>query len=235
MKTMEKVGFIGAYDKSDLILYVARMLTQINKKVLVIDATRTQKMRYTVPVINSTASYVTEFEEIDVAVGFREDAEIKEYLGVPPTSVLDYDYVLVDIDSPAGMARFQITNECKNFFVTSFDLYSLKRGLEIIGGFPEPMNLMKVLFSRHAYKEEDDYLNFLSLGYKVNWNPERIYFPYDQGDRSVMIENQMASKIKLKKMTKQFKASLIYLTGNIATESNDRELDRALRRLERGV
>ena len=28
-------------------------------------------------------------------------------------------------------------------------------------------------------KEEDDYLNFLSLGYKIIWNEYRIYFPIE--------------------------------------------------------
>ena len=30
---MKKIGFIGAYDKTDLILYVAKILTVLGKKV----------------------------------------------------------------------------------------------------------------------------------------------------------------------------------------------------------
>ena len=44
---MKKIGFIGAYDKTDLILYVAKILTTLKKKVLVIDTTINQKARYT--------------------------------------------------------------------------------------------------------------------------------------------------------------------------------------------
>ena len=68
---MEKIGFIGAYDKTDLILYIARTLVAMGKKVLVVDSTITQKAKYVVPVINPTTTYVTEFEEIDIAVGFE--------------------------------------------------------------------------------------------------------------------------------------------------------------------
>ncbi len=65
---MKKIGFIGAYDKTDLIVYLAKILTVLNQKVLVIDATVNQKARYIVPAINPTTSYVTDFEDIDIAV-----------------------------------------------------------------------------------------------------------------------------------------------------------------------
>ena len=42
---MRTVGFIGAYDKIDLIIYVARLLTEMNKRVLIIDATTLQKAK----------------------------------------------------------------------------------------------------------------------------------------------------------------------------------------------
>ncbi|MCI8621787.1 MAG: hypothetical protein HFJ50_09060 [Clostridia bacterium] len=64
---MKTVGFIGGYDKLDLMLYVAKILALSEKKVLLIDASTMQKTRYVVPAINPTASYVTEFEGFDVA------------------------------------------------------------------------------------------------------------------------------------------------------------------------
>ena len=48
---MKKIGFIGAYDKIDLIIYIAKILTTLGKKVLVVDATINQKARYVVTVI----------------------------------------------------------------------------------------------------------------------------------------------------------------------------------------
>ena len=40
---MKKIGFIGAYDKTDLILNIAKILTEAGRKVLVVDTTTTQK------------------------------------------------------------------------------------------------------------------------------------------------------------------------------------------------
>ena len=40
---MKKIGFIGTFDKTDLLLYVAKMLQLLGHKVLVVDATLLQK------------------------------------------------------------------------------------------------------------------------------------------------------------------------------------------------
>ena len=79
---MNKIGFIGVYDKTDLILCIAKVLKMTGKKVLIVDATTTQKCKYVVPVINPTVSYITEFEEIDVAIGFNNFEEIRRYIGL---------------------------------------------------------------------------------------------------------------------------------------------------------
>ena len=80
---MKKIGFIGAYDKTDFILYLAKILVEMGKRVLMVDATLTQKAKYIVPVIKPSKTYVTEFEGIDIAVGFENFDSIKQYLAIP--------------------------------------------------------------------------------------------------------------------------------------------------------
>ena len=82
-------------------------------------------------------------------------------------------------------------------------MYSQKRGLEAFYGLKSTINLTKVMFSKTADKEDDDYLNFLSSGYKIAWTSQRIYFPFENGDLSVIYENQRVAKIKLKKLSVQ--------------------------------
>ena len=129
---MKKIGFIGMYDKTDLILNIAKILTTMKKKVIVVDSTITQKAKYVVPVINPTVTYITDFEDIDVAVGFKDEKGIKEYLGISEKEELPYDIMLIDVDNADAMINFELTVNLKNYFVTAFDLYSLKRGLEIL-------------------------------------------------------------------------------------------------------
>ena len=232
---MKKIGFIGAYDKTDLIVYVAKILTTLGKKVLVIDSTQNQKARYIIPVINPTTTYVTEYEEIDIAVGFDRVEDIKRYLGVAENQELEYDVVFVDTDNADGIRKFNLEEAQKNYFVTSFDVYSLKKGLEALIGLRDVMSLKKVYFSKDAIKEDDDYLNFLSLGYKVAWNENRIYFPIENGDLSVIYENQRVAKIKFKKLSVQYKDGLEYLAEEILGDISEMNIRRAIKTIERGV
>lgn len=232
---MKKIGFIGAYDKTDLILYVAKILTILNKKVLVMDSTVNQKARYIVPTINPTIKYITDFEDIDIAVGFSNMEDIKNYLGMSEEQELEYDIALVDTDNVEGFSNFELETAQKNYFVTSFDNYSLKKGLEVLGELREVVSLTKILFSKEMLKEEDDYLNFLSLGYKVVWNEYKIYFPIENGDLSVIYENQRVAKIKFKKLSVQYKDQLAYIAEEILGNVSESNVRRAIRVIEKGV
>ncbi len=232
---MKKVGFIGVYDKIDLIIYIAKVITELGKKVLVIDSTTNQKARYIVPTINPTIKYITDFEDIDIAIGFSNISDIKKYLGLSEEKELEYDIVLIDVDNSEGFKNFELNQTQKNYFVTSFDNYSLKKGLEIFDGITDVMSLTKVLFSRDVLKEEDDYLNFLSLGYKIIWNEYRIYFPIENGDLSVIYENQRVAKIKFRKLSIPYKDGLVYLSSEILGDASEAKVRRIVKMIEKGA
>lgn len=232
---MKKIGFIGAYDKIDLIVYIAKILTLLDKKVLVMDATINQKARYVVPAINPAMKYITDFEDIDIAVGFSSIEDIKNYLGIPQGQEMEYDIVLIDTDNPQGVINFKLEIADKNYFVTSFDNYSLKKGLEALAGIQNVVNATKVLFSKEMLKEEDDYLNFLSMKCRVNWNEYRIYFPIENGDLSVIYENQRIAKIKFKKLSVQYKDGLAYLAEEILGDVSETNVRKAIKFVEKGA
>lgn len=231
---MRKIGFIGAYDKTDLIINVAKILTVAKKKVLIVDATILQKSRYIVPVINPTKMYVTEYEDIDIAIGFSNFDEIKKYLGVPAEQELDYDIVFIDTDNTQGYKQFDLQNSERKYFVTSFDLYSLKKGLEILVGLENMANLTKVYFSKDMLKEDDDYLNYLSKEYKIIWEEDKIYFPIENGDLSVIYENQRVAKVGFRKLSIQYKDGLAYIAEQILGNGSDGIIRRAIKTIEKG-
>lgn len=232
---MKKVGFIGSFDKIDFILYVARLLIELKKKVIVVDATTLQKSKYVVPTINPSKTYITEFEGIDVAIGFDSFEDIQDYLG---ESTLEYDFALVDVDSAEMVENFEVPLFDKNYFVTSFDLYSLKKGLEALSNLEGPITLTKILFSKYMLLEENEYLDFLSLGYKIEWEEERIYLPFEVGDQSAIFANQMVSKIRYRRLSNQYKEQLIYVANEMFElfgEKRKFEIKATLKKLEKGV
>lgn len=228
---MKIVGFLGGYDKTDLIIYIAKMLSITNKKVLVIDATTEGKAKYIVPTINPTVSYVTNFQDIDIAIGFNNYTNIAEYLA---KKQLDYDFILIDIDNNEAFDNFRMIQAYKNYFVTSFSLYSIKKGLSILKQLREPIKLSKVIFSKDVSDEENEYLNYLSLGYKVAWDEYRIYFPLEVGDQTAIIENEKLSRIRFKNLSQQYRESLQYIAEELIGQEEVQNLIRALRNFEKG-
>lgn len=212
---MKKIGFIGAFDKTDLIVYVAKILTEAEKRVLIIDTTVLEKARYIVPAIAPTKFYVTEFEKIDIAVGFDNFESLNKYLG---NIELDYDIILLDIDSAEMFDVFNMENAEKLYFVTAFDNFSLRKGIEIVGNIKSKVKMVKILFERDIIEENDEYLDLLSLTSPIEWEKEKLYFPYDQGDLSAIIENQRVAKIKFRNLSDQYRDSLYMLAQEIIPE-----------------
>ncbi len=232
---MKRIGFIGAYDKTDMIVYIGKILTLLKQKVLIVDSTIVQKAKYIVPVINPTTTYVTEYEDMDVAVGFRDMESIKEYLGIPNDKELDYDYVLIDVDNIKMFNNYDLQSAEKNYFVTSFDVYSLKKGLEILIELKESISLTKVIFSKELLREDDEYLEYLSSGYKVVWNEYKLWFPMDMSDFSAIAENQRLAKIKFRKLSAAYKEGLVFLADDLAKEISENNIRKAIKSIEKGA
>ena len=221
---MKKIGFIGAYDKTDVILSVAKVLEIANKKVLVLDNTITQKSKYVVPVINPTRSYITTYEGIDVAVGFENMEKLRQYLSLEDNEKMEYDYFIVDTDSFEGVSAFGLQAADKKYFVTSFDSYSMRKGIEILSQLGVPTQMTRVFFSKEMSREEEDYFDYLALGIKAIWNEEKVYFPLENGDFPAIMENQRISKIKLRNLSPEYKDNIRFLTNDIDSEIGEKKI-----------
>lgn len=225
---MEKVGFIGAFEKTDLITYIAKILTEVGKRVLFIDTTVLQKARYIVPTIAPTKFYVTEYEKIDIAVGFENPELVEKYLGNIENN---YDIILLDIDSPEMFESFDVANADKLYFVTAFDNFSLKKGIEIIGNLKSKLKMKKILFEKDIIEEDNEYLNLLSLTAPIEWEKEELYFPYDQGDLTAIIENQRVSKIKFRNLSDQYRDSLQMLAQEITPSTKFGDIKKVMKNI----
>lgn len=235
---MKKIGFLGAYDKANFMTYIAKILNLLNYKVLVVDASSVQKIKYIIPAINPTKSYITSFEDIDFAVGFESWLEIEKYLGIKFDSNDEnennvnediYDYILFDIDSSEKLESFEMEKADKNYFVTSFDMFSLKKGLDIFKNVIRPMKVTKIEFSYETSKEDEEYLNYLSLEYKIEWNNYVFYFQILGEDNKVFEENQRLEKIKFRRLSIGYKESLSYVVQDICKNENISKIKRTMK------
>lgn len=230
---MKNVCFIGAFDKLDLILYLSKIMKKLGNKILIVDATNLQKARYIVPTISPTKSYITRFEDIDIAIGFESYEEIERYIGFTEGQKMKYDYIFVNTDNQETFENFNNQDTLKNYFVTSFELYSIRKGLETIRKIQKPIKITKLLFSREINEDDNYYLDYLALGYKIIWEENKINFPYETQDIEAMIENQKNFKISIKGLTQEYKNSLEYLITDIIPDINIANLRRIMKNIER--
>ncbi|OKZ57008.1 MAG: hypothetical protein BHV99_02985 [Clostridium sp. 26_21] len=228
---MRKVGFVGVYDKIDLILSIAKVLVKAGKRVLVIDSTTLQKAKYIVPNILPTINYITSYDDIDVAVGFENIAKIKQYVGLEDDEELEYDFILIDIDNLDGATNFEIGYLDKNYFVTSFDGYSLKKGIELLRMLNMPLRMERIFYSKEMLKEEEEYFNYLTLDLKIEWDENKLYFLLDNGDLSAQMENHLVQNIKFKNLSNEYKENVVFLVNELSPDIGERTIRKIIKEM----
>ena len=207
---MKKVGFIGVYDKTDLILDISKLLTRNGKKVLFIDSTKDQKAKYIVPNILPTVSYVTTFEDIDVAIGFENIEQIAHYLGVDTENEFEYEYIFLDTDNFDGVRDFEALSFDKLYYVTSFDGYSLRKGIELLKEINLPLKMTRLFFTKEMLKEE--------------WTDNKLYFLLENGDLAVHMENHRLQCIKLKNLSNEYRENIVYIVKELCSGLDEKML-----------
>ena len=229
---MKKIGFIGATDKTDLITYVAKVLELLGKRVIVVDTTILQKSKYVVPAIDPTKSYITDFENVDYAIGFDSIADVARYLGVKENSNMDnwnYDYMLIDIDNEKKVESFEIEETGKNYFVTSFDMYSLKRGVDVLKKISLNLNLSRILMNYNINKEDEEYLNYLTVDARVIWNELTIYVPIIDENQKLIENEQRVYNARIKKLLPEYQESIIYIVQNIVGDISTNKIKKIIK------
>ena len=139
--------------------------------------------------------------------------------------------MIVDTDSFEGVAKFGLQGAEKDYFVTGFDAYSLKKGIEILSQLGVPTRVTRIFFSKDMLKEEEDYFDYLALGIKAIWNEEKLYFLLDNGDLPAIIENQRLSKIRLRNMSNEYRENIAFLVNDIDKDIGDKKIKSIIKEL----
>ena len=228
---MRKIGFVGVFDKTDLILCLSKILIKSQQRVLYIGGTSIQKTKYVVPSIIPTRSYITTYQDIDIAVGFENYEKVIQYIGVEEEASLEYDFIFVDVDDYEGFEDFDLYRFDLLYYITSFDAYSLNKRIQILRFLEKPIRMEKLFFSKEMFKEEEEYFNYLALGVKVEWDDNKLYFPLENGDQAALIENQRLENIKLKNLSNIFRENVSFMMNEIDPNLGPRNIKNIMKDL----
>lgn len=138
---------------------------------------------------------------------------------------------MIDVDNEEAFKKLEMYTSDKNYFVTSFDNYSLKKGLEIVGKSrkKEKVLMTKILYAKNIKKADEEYLDFLSFNYAVEWSNGKIYFPFDNGDATIIIENQRSARISYIELSQEYKEGITNIVNQIAPEISTTDIKKILK------
>ena len=199
---MKCIGFIGKTDKTELVGYVSKIIASTGRKVIMLDATINQKTRYTIPTmseIEGQNQYIVQHDSVEIAVGFSNMLELKKYLLSKGEDFNEYDYVLVDTDQEEMIEEYDLKSANANFFVTSYDKWSIHKGIELLRFLcalhrrtdsEGVLKLHKAIYYSDINTADSKYIERLSDNLPIEWIGSTLNFPYDEGDLSVNIQNQ---------------------------------------------
>lgn len=142
--------------------------------------------------------------------------------------ICGYDLILIDVDENEYFKKLEMISANRNYFVTGFDSYSLKKGLDIVGKMDDKLRMKKVLYSHEMTDEEDDYLNFLSFYYSIRWDDDKIYLPYEIGDGTAIIENQRTARIRFRNLSEAYKEGLALIVQDILPNEKMSEIKKII-------
>jgi len=214
---MKRILMIGACDKSDLLIYMSKILTTVGYKVLLIDATLNGNYQYAISRISSMP--LCEHDGFDLATGF-----------VTQDIIQSYDYVLIDVDHESYLAHYSEHESL--VLVANYDRHTiihnqlLMEHLYQVHG-SESIQLCKVIYHTDCHLDEN-YLDSTLDTVPIEWIDPTITIHYDEYDHAVKLINQFASKVQLKGLSRNYRSNLLRLL-RIVTDLEENAIKKALK------
>lgn len=232
---MPVIGLIGYVDKYDFAINLAKTINIMNKSVLVVDATLDRKLKYIVPALNNIGkAYVTQYNNIDFAVGFDSMHDVENYMCDQGINIGLYDYIIIDMDSPRSYEFFRTRGIDKMYFFITTSVLSVAKDREIIKAIrvynQDEIKMTKVLHKSFISRAAEDYFESQISDYNVNWQEPTYEIPDDEIDRQVNTDSQFSGIIGIKKHSKMYISTIADMTAEIVDDVTSKEVIKEIKR-----
>ncbi len=234
---MQVIGLIGYMDKYDFAINLSKALNIMGKSVLVVDATLDRKLKFVVPALSNVGrSYVTQYNNIDFAVGFDSMHDVENYMSEQGINIGLYDYMLIDIDSPKSYEFFRSRGIDKKYFFIDNSVLSAAKNRDIIKAIrvynqsEENVKLTKVYYKGVMSRAAEDYFKNTIIDYNVDWQEPEYEIMQDEMDKVADIDSQYSGIIELRKHTKIYIDNLAQMTAEILGEPSSKSVIKEIKR-----
>lgn len=232
---MQVIGMYGYVAKYNFVIAVARTLNIMNRSVLVIDATADRKYKYIVPSIDNSDRYVTQYGEIDFAIGFESYENLEEYIKEKNIDINLYSYVLVDIDNAQMYEKFKSLEVNKSYLYIDTDLVSVGKNEELVKKIREnniegEINFAKILYRAYMSRAATTYLEDKIENYGVKWSDEVYDISVDEQDTMVNIDSQFSGLVDVRKHTKTYLYYMCEIVSKILGDESSKEILKQIKR-----
>src|SRR5574344_308746 len=235
---MQVIGLVGYVDKYEMVMNLSKSINIMDKAVLVIDATLDRKLKYIVPALDNVGrSYITQYDNIDFAVGFDSIHDIENYMAEQSINIAIYDFILIDMDSPRSYEFFRTRGLDKTYFFIDTNILSIAKNKDIVKAMrvynsdeDAKLELTKVVYKGYISRSANDYFEQKVKEYDVNWKEPQYEIPLDEQDKLVDIDSQFSGIIEIRKHTRIFVLTLADITAEIIGDINSKQVLNQIKR-----
>ena len=234
---MQVIGLVGYMDKYDFAIALAKTINIMDKSVLVVDATLDQKLKYVVPALDNIGrSYVTQYNNIDFAVGFNSMHDIENYMIEQGININLYDHILIDADSPKGFELFRTRGMDKIYLFMDTSVLSMSKNKELVKAMrvfteqSKELELTKVWIKAYLSRASEQYFQNQIKEYNVKWVEPEFEIPDDIKDRVENIDSELSGRIDVKKHSKMYIQTIAEITSQIIEDVNSKQVIAKIKR-----
>ncbi|PAD79353.1 hypothetical protein [Paenibacillus campinasensis] len=227
--------FAGMCDKSDLLMYLCKILANGGSKVLLADAAHHAKYTHYISRVDASLN-LAEFGGFDIATRFANYDSLLEY--IEKQEGASYDYMILDVEQPEYLRPEHWHGADARIWVSGFELMGLIQGAEWLKRIAEeafgdsPPSFHRIYMNVIEDLTDDSYIESYLDHSGVHWLDEPIRMPWDELAYALKVENEHAGRLRLKPLSRHYKRSLMELIRRL-TELESRHIRRALRLAER--
>ncbi|MEG2310884.1 MAG: hypothetical protein RSB76_02735 [Clostridia bacterium] len=234
---MKVIGLIGYMSKYDFAINLAKTINIMNKAVLVVDATLDRKLKYIIPALDNIGkAYVTQYNNIDFAVGFGSMHDVENYMMEQGINIGLYDYILIDIDSAKSYEFFRTRGLDKSYFFLDTSILSASKNREIIKAIrvyneqEENIKLTKVEYKSYISRAAETYFETQISDYNIQWLEPQYQIPMEEQDKLADIDSQFSGIININKHSKMFVSTIADITTEILEDVTSKEVRNQIKR-----